>query len=147
MHGELNDLDGGVVPRLDGGVCGERHLGQADGARVGVLAGPEDLEGRDHGEAHVPGAIVRAVGAEAHVDVEEGGGVALEPARLEGEGAARRGPVGAVCCRWVAAACGGDGYVSLCVSPRGGARARAVRMAGGLLGRYHGGGRSNKVDG
>ncbi|KAL2289250.1 hypothetical protein FJTKL_02267 [Diaporthe vaccinii] len=119
VHGQLNDLDGGVVAGLDGGVGGEGHLGQADG--------------RDHGEAHVPGAVVGAVGAEAHVDVEEGRGVALEPARLEGEGAARRGPVCAVCCRWVATACGGEMSMSAYVSE------------GPCDGRCHGGGRSNKA--
>lgn len=108
VHGELDDLDGGVVPRLHGGVGRQGDLGQADRPRVGVLGRPQDLEGRDHGEAHVPGPVVGPVGAEAHVDVEEGRGVALEPARLEGEGAARRGPVGAVCRRRVAAACVGD---------------------------------------
>lgn len=108
VHGELDDLDGGVIARLDGRVGGERDLGQADGARVGVLAGAQDLEGRHHGEAHVPGAVVWPVGAEAHVDVEEGRGVALEPAWLEGECAARRGPVCAVCCCWVATAWEGN---------------------------------------
>lgn len=115
MHGKLNNLDGGVVAGRDGGVGRQGHLWQAHRARVGVLAGPQDLEGRDHGEAHVPGAIVGTVGAEAHVNVEEGGGVALEPARLEGDGAACCGPVCAVCCCWVAAACGGRWYVSLFV--------------------------------
>lgn len=115
VHGKLNNLDGGVVAGRDGGVGRQRDLGQAHRARVGVLGWAEDLEGRDHGEAHVPGAIVGTVGAEAHVDVEEGCGVALEPARLEGDGAACRGPVCAVCCCWVAAACGGRWYVSLFV--------------------------------
>lgn len=105
MHSKLNNLNGSIITRLNGRVGRERDLRQADGSRVGVLAGPQDLEGRNHGEAHVPGPVVGAVGAEAHVDVEEGRGVALEPARLEGEGAARRGPVCAVCCCWVATAC------------------------------------------
>lgn len=105
VHGDLDDLDGGVVAGLDGGVGRQRHLGQAHGARVGVLGRAQDLEGADHGEAHVRGPAVRAVGAEAQVHVHEGRGVALEPARLEGDGAAGRGPVGPVRCRWVATTC------------------------------------------
>lgn len=104
MHSKLNNLNSSIIARLNSRVGGQRDLRKADGARVRVLAGPEDLEGRHHGEAHVPGPIVGPVGAEAHVDVEEGRGVALEPARLEGEGAACRGPVCAVCCCWVATA-------------------------------------------
>lgn len=104
VHSRLHDLDGGVVARLDGGVGREGHLGQAHGARVGVLGRAQDLEGADHGVAHVLGPAARAVGAEAQVDVHECRGVALEPARLEGDGAAGRGPVGAVCCYGVATA-------------------------------------------
>lgn len=130
MHGNLNDLDGGVVARLDGGVAGQRHLGQADGARVGVLGWAQDLEGADHGVAHVLGPAAGAVGAEAQVHVDEGRGVALEPAGLEGDGAAGRGPVGAVCRRGVATACG----MSVLVFVRG------VRRAWDMRGSVQGGG-------
>lgn len=124
MHGQLHDLDGGVIARLDGHVGGQGHLREADRARVGVLGGPQDLEGRDHGEAHVPGPAVGPVGAEAHVDIQESRGVALEPARLEGDGAACRGPVGAVCCCWVAAAWGRCGVSLLFSSWGAGVRMR-----------------------
>lgn len=105
VDGELDDLDGGVVAGLDGRVDGQGHLREADGARVGVLAGAEDLEDGDHGEGHVDGTAVGAVGAEAHVDVHEGCRVALEPARLPGEGAACCRPVGSVLGHAHAAAC------------------------------------------
>ena len=88
MHGQLNQLNRRVHAGLDGQVGGQRHLGQAHGARVGVLAGAEDLERRDHGETHVERTAVGGVAADAEVDVHERGGVALEPARLEGDGAA-----------------------------------------------------------
>ena len=105
VHSKLDNLNGSVIPGLDGRVCGQGDLREADGARVGVLAGAQDLEGRHHGKTHVPGPIVGAIGTKAHVDVEEGRGVALEPAGLEGDRAACCGPVCAVCCCWVAAAC------------------------------------------
>ncbi len=109
VQGQLDELDRRVVARLDGGVGWERDLGQADGAWVGVLGGADDLEGRDHGVAHVgrPMEVVveiRPFVAEAQVDEDEGRGVALEPARLESDGAAGRGPEGAVgCCGHAAA--------------------------------------------
>ena len=83
VKGRLHRLDGCVVPNLDGHVRGQRHLGQADGARVGVLAGADDLEDGHHGEGHVGRAVVGSVGAEAQVHVEEGCRVALEPAGLQ----------------------------------------------------------------
>lgn len=96
MDCRLYDLDGRVVAYLHGGVCWERDLWQTEGAGVGPLAGTGDLKDGHHGEGHVGGAAVGAVGAEAKVDVEEGGGVALEPAGLDGDGAAGYGPEGAV---------------------------------------------------
>jgi hypothetical protein len=44
--------------------------------------------------------------------------VALEPARLEGDRAACRGPVCAVCCCWVATACGGEGCLCQLICSR-----------------------------
>lgn len=129
VHGNLNDLDRGVVARLDGRVGGQRHLGQAHGARVGVLGRPEDLDRADHGEAHVLRAAVRAIRAEAQVHVHEGRRVALEPARLEGDGAACGGPVCPICCCWVATACG-DCCQSLLVT------VYELGEAGGCLGRF-----------
>lgn len=96
MHSKLNNLDRGVIAGLDGGVCRERHLRKADGARVRVLAWAEDLEDGDHGEGHVEGTAVGPVAAEAHVGIHHCLGVALEPAWLEGKGTTRRGPVGPV---------------------------------------------------
>lgn len=104
MLRNLHDLDRCVVARRYGGVGWQGHLGQTHGARVRVRAGADDLEGRDHGEAHVFGAAVGSIGAEAQVDVQEGCLVALEPARLEGDGAALSGPVCSVCGCWITAA-------------------------------------------
>lgn len=49
-----------------------------------------------HGERHVRGTVVGTIGAESEIKVEEGGGVALEPAGLDGDGAAVDGPESAV---------------------------------------------------
>lgn len=92
MHSRLNDLNSRQITHLDiDGVVRQRHLGQAEGAGVGVAGGTDDLEGREHGEGDV--GWLRA---EAHVDVDEGGGVAGEPAGLDSDGAAVYGPFGAV---------------------------------------------------
>ena len=91
MHRRLDDLNGCLVAGLNGGVGREGHLRQTDGAWVGVPGGADDLEGRHHVEGHVERDL-----AEAHVDVEEGGGVALEPAGLDGDGAAADGPFGSI---------------------------------------------------
>jgi hypothetical protein len=93
VDGELNELDCGVVAGFHARVCGQGHLREAEGAGEGVFAGAEELEGRDHGVAHVWRAakLVVVVGAfvsEADVHVDECCGVALEPAWLEGDGAA-----------------------------------------------------------
>lgn len=48
----------------------------------------------EHGQHGV--AVVKGLVAETHVDVEEGEGVAGEPARLDGDGAAFEGPFCAV---------------------------------------------------
>lgn len=92
----LHHLNRSIVPSLDAGICGKRHLRQTDCSRVRVRAGPDDLEGRDHGVAHVRRSTVGAIGAVAEVDVHEGGLVALEPAGLDGDGTACCGPVGSV---------------------------------------------------
>ena len=92
VDGGLDDLDGGVVADVDARVDGQRHLRQAEGARVGFGGGADDLEGRHHRVRHV-----ERHGAVAHVDVEEGGRVSGEPAWLDGDGAAFDGPERAVC--------------------------------------------------
>ena len=91
MQRGFNHLDGSVVADFDGRVDGEGHLREAECARVGVLGRADELDAVEHGVGHV-----RGHGAETHVDVDVGGGVALEPARLEGDGAAFYGPFGAV---------------------------------------------------
>lgn len=96
MLGQLDYLDGGQITGFDARVCGQRYLRQANGARVRVVRRALDGEGVNHGVGHVFGAVVRPVGAEAEVDVDDGRGMASEPAWLEGEGAARGGPVCAV---------------------------------------------------
>lgn len=94
--GLLDNLNSGQVARLDAGVYGKRHLRQADGSGVRVVGRADDLEGLDHGVAHVHGAIVGSVGAKAQVDLDVGQRVAAEPARLEGDGAAGGRPVRSV---------------------------------------------------
>lgn len=117
MHGQHDQLDGRVVPDLDLGPVRQRHLRQADGAGERVPVGAEHLERRDHGVAHVHGAAVGPVGAVAQVHVDEGRRVALEPAGLESDGAARYGPEGPVgdsfeAAAWRGVRFGKAGYVS-----------------------------------
>lgn len=93
MHGQLDNLDRRLVARIHRGVLRQRHLRHADGAGVRVPRRPPDLPYRLHHIAHVLGAIVGSVSAEADVDVHECRLVALEPAGLEGNRAACCGPV------------------------------------------------------
>jgi hypothetical protein len=96
MKRRLHDLNRRIIPDIDRRVRREGHLWEAESARVRVLVGPDDLEYAGHGEGHVGGTAAGTVGAEAEIDVEEGGGMALEPAGLYGDGAAFEGPQGAV---------------------------------------------------
>ena len=98
MYRRLDHLNGSVIAHVDSLVGGEGNLRETEGAGVRVFGGADDLEDGHHGEGHVWRTVVGAAGAEAHVHVEEGGGMALEPAGLEGDGAAADGPEGAVCC-------------------------------------------------
>lgn len=91
MFGSLDHLDRGKVAHFGRYSLREQNLRQTDGAWVGVVGGPHDLERRDHRVAHVRGSP-----AHAEVDVDKGCGVALEPAGLEGDGTAADGPFGAV---------------------------------------------------
>lgn len=91
MLRRLNHLDRREIARADTDISWQRHLREADGARVWVIGRAGDLEGRDDRVAHVLGN-----GAESHVDVDQGGLMALEPARLEGHGAAADRPFAAV---------------------------------------------------
>ena len=98
--GDHDDLEGRVVADIHMRIGRQRDLGQADAlVRVRVVAGPEEADGPEDGVGHV-GRVV----AEAHVDVEEALGVALEPAGLEADAATGEGPLGAVLARADAAA-------------------------------------------
>jgi len=83
VDSRLDDLDGGVVADVDGDVGRQWHLRQAKRARVRAVRRADDLEDGHHGERHV-----ERHGADAQVDVDEGGLVAGEPTGLEGHGAA-----------------------------------------------------------
>ena len=83
MHSRLHNLNGRIPPHNRRIIRRQRHLRQTKRARIRLLCGARDLEDGHHGEGHVGWE-----GAVAEVDVEEGGGVALEPAGLEGDGAA-----------------------------------------------------------
>ena len=87
MDRRLDHLNGGIPADHGGIIRGQRHLRQTEGAGVRLAGGAGDLEDGLHGQRHVGWE-----GAVAQVDVEEGGGVALEPAGLDGDGAARDGP-------------------------------------------------------
>lgn len=104
VHGQLNDLDGGLVAGGDAGPLRQRHLWQAYGPGVGVLARPPQLEHGPHRVRHVRGPAIGSVGAEAQVDVCEGSLVALEPTGLPSDGAACRRPVSPILCCWNATA-------------------------------------------
>lgn len=96
MLRNFHDLDRRIVAGLDTCVGGQRDFGKADGTRVGVGVGSDNLEGRDHGEAHVRGPAAGTVGAVAQVDIHEGRLVALKPSRLQCDGAACCWPEGPV---------------------------------------------------
>ena len=88
----LDDLYRRIVPFVHSDVGRKRHLRHAEFlARVGFIIGARDLPHLLHGQR-----VVAGHGAKAQVDVEEGGAMAGEPARLEGDGAAVNGPVGSV---------------------------------------------------
>jgi len=89
--GYFDDLDGGIVADGGGEVGGQGHLRQAKGAVVGEVGGAGDLEDGQHDVR-----VVERLVAVAHVDVEHGERVALEPARLDGHGTAFERPFGAV---------------------------------------------------
>jgi hypothetical protein len=106
VHRRLNNLDRRLVAHVHRRVRRQRHLRQAERARVRIPRRPDDLEGGHHVEGHVEGGL-----AEAQVDVDEGACVALEPAGLDCYGAAFQGPFGAVLRGGHAAACSEVGSV------------------------------------
>lgn len=91
MLGRLDKLNSSVITRADADVRRQRHLWQAHGTRVRIVRRARDLEGRNDGVAHVFRDL-----AESEVDVDQGGCVAREPARLEGDCTAADGPFGPV---------------------------------------------------
>ena len=99
MYCRLHDLNRCIIPDVRCRYAAwQRDLREADRAWVRVLGWTDDLEDGYHGEGHVGWSVIGTVGAKAHVHVEEGGSVALEPSRLEGDSSAIYGPVRAVCC-------------------------------------------------
>lgn len=105
MYGRLHDLDRCIIPHVWCWYAAwQRDLRETDRAWVRVLGWTDDLEDGYHGEGHVGWSVIGTVRAKAHVHVEEGGSVTLEPSGLEGDGAAVYGPVGAICCGAHAAA-------------------------------------------
>lgn len=92
MLGSFDDLNSRIVALLDSHVGGQRNLRHTDAqARVCVVGGTDNLEHGLHDER-----VVARSGAKAQVDIDQGLLVALEPARLKGNGAAVDGPVCAV---------------------------------------------------
>lgn len=91
MLGGLDQLNCGIVARADGDIGRQGHLGQTHGTGVRVIGRADDLEGWDNRVAHVVGDFT-----EAEVDIDQGSGVAWEPARLEGDSTTADGPLGTV---------------------------------------------------
>lgn len=99
MSRRLNDLNSRQITHINRQTGRQGNLGQTECARVRVRGGTDDLEGREHWAAHV-----LWYGAETEIEVEEGCGVALEPAWLNGDGAALDRPFCAVGGGWHSAA-------------------------------------------
>lgn len=102
MHRRLHNLDSSIHSRGYAQVRWQPHLRQTHPQpRVRLVGWPDDLE---HGLHDV--RVVWRDGAQPDVDVDEGRLVPAEPAGLEGDGAACRGPFRAVGGYGEAAACG-----------------------------------------
>lgn len=91
MLGRQHHLDRRIVANVHRPALRQRDLWETKGPRVGHVGRPGDLEGLDHGVAHVG-----RDGAQAHVHVDKRGFVAGEPGRLDGDGASLDGPFGSV---------------------------------------------------
>lgn len=97
VDGGLDDLDSSVVADLEVGcVDGQGHLRETEGSRIEVSRWTGDLENGDHRVAHIEGVGAGPFSLVSHVDVEEGGGVALEPTRLDRDRSSFQGPLGSV---------------------------------------------------
>lgn len=92
MLRRLHHLNGCIIAYLRRVIRRQGHLREAEAAVVLLVRRAEDLEDLLHGEG-----VVLWNGAFAQVDVEEGGGVAGEPAGLDADGAAGDGPQCSVC--------------------------------------------------
>lgn len=95
MFRRLNDLNSRQITHVHRQTSRQRNLRKTECARVRVRGGSDNLEGRDHWVAHVWWH-----GTETEVEVEEGCGVTLEPAWLNGDGAALGRPFCAVGGGW-----------------------------------------------
>ena len=104
MNSRLYDLNRRIITDFHRRIRRQWHLRQAERAWIRILAWSNNLEDWNHGERHVGWSAVWAVCAESQVHVEEGCGVALEPAGLEGDCSAAYGPFCSICGRWHAAA-------------------------------------------
>ena len=91
MLRSLNNLNGRIVAYDSREVGRERYLRQTDAAVVQKIVGPRDAEHGLHDER-----VIQRDGAFAQVDVDEGVGVAVEPAWLHADGSTCYGPLGAV---------------------------------------------------
>lgn len=93
MNRHLDDLNGDIVADIESLVHRQRDLRQAESARIRVPRWSGDLKGWDHGVGGVEDlGWVEFVPKDSHIDVEEGGGMALEPAGLYGDCTAFDGP-------------------------------------------------------
>lgn len=91
MHSSFNKLYRSIVANLDFSVLGQRHLRDAKRSWIRICGRSDELEGLDHGVVHV-----LWYSSQAKVDVNEGGFVTGEPARLKCNGAAIDRPIGSV---------------------------------------------------
>lgn len=100
MLSRLDDLYRRIVPH-DGGVVDRQwHLRETETAIIQCVAGAGDFK---HGH-HVQG-VIEGNGPVAEVDVEEGGGMAGEPARLQPDSTTGDGPFGTVLRDGLASTC------------------------------------------
>ena len=106
MRRQFHNLNRRFVPRLYPKVCRHLDIGKTHRSRVGPVGGTEELPRGDERVVKVHRPAVGPVSVEPDVDVKEGRGMAGEPARLPGEGAACCGPVGSVFAEGEAAAWG-----------------------------------------
>lgn len=97
MYSEFDNLNCRLVTSLYCRVLWQRHLRETNRSWERIVGGTEDLEHGNHGKSHVRRTAVWTVIAETHVDVGKCCLVAAEPAGLESDGTACRGPVCAVC--------------------------------------------------